>query len=162
MPIKAKHASFWTIPNAAKSPLWPLAADWGQYPFFLNAQKSFYPKFEIWSNLKLFSFFFFNHLGVLCVRRGRLLPALDFAALTFSQKDSSVIGVCFCPTVMNASPNSANSVRGPGRGKKKLGQRQKEASRRGERTCRGSGANTRYCDLRHPSTSGHQHWNIMC
>lgn len=59
------------------------------------------------------------------VRRGTLLPAFDFAALTFSQKDSSVTGVCFCPTVMNASPNSANSVRGPGRGEKKIGTKTK-------------------------------------
>lgn len=60
---------------------------------------------------------------------GKAFPGPGFAALTFSQKDSSVTGVCFCPTVINASHNSANSVRGFERGikkKKKIGTNAKE------------------------------------
>lgn len=68
--------------------------------------------------------------------KGKDFPGPGFAALTFSQKDSSVTGVCFCPTVMNASPNSANSVKGPGRRilkkKKKIGTKTKENAPQGK------------------------------
>lgn len=70
--------------------------------------------------------------------------ALAFAALTFSQKDSSVTGVRFCPTVMKASLNKAYFSPGAGTGKKnKIGTKTKGSLPEGrERTRCGSGANT--------------------